>query len=403
MIGFKEARLMALEGIRPLPPEEETLLLAFGRVLAEAAVADRDLPSGDSSAVDGFALRLSDLASTSLQVTGKAFAGGGPEGGPSCHTPLREGEAIRVTTGVLLPKGADAVVKEEEVLLDGDRLLLLKRPILGENIRRRGEEVPKGACLLPEGTPLTPVEIGRLASIGRSKVRVYRRPRVAVLAIGDELRELEEVDPTRDVFASNSYMLFACLLESGALPVRLGVARDDLLEVSLKLTEGLGYDAVVTTGGSGRGEKDLVRAALTALGAKLLFDHVPVRPGGSSILALKDRVPIFCLPGGPGACFLAFEAFVRPAVRRMIGFPLLFSEGDRGGLSPSPFRLRAKARTIEGIPKEEGTALLILGRVEGEGGDRFVRTREKANAVVILPEEALGVDPGEEVFVDLLF
>ena len=384
-VSFQEARFIALEAVRPLPSEEEALPLALGRVLAEAVIADRDLPPSDCSAVDGFAIRLSDAASPEhLQVIGEAFAGGGrPE-------QLREGEAIRITTGAILPEGAEAVVKEEEVAFDGDRLLLLRRPLRGENVRRSGREVPKGACVLSEGTPLGPLEIGRLSSVGRSKVAVFRRPKVAVLAIGDELRELEEADPTKDLVASNSYMLAACLVESGALPVRLGVARDDLLEVSLKLTEGLHYDAVVTAGGSGRGEKDLVRETLKAGGCEVLFDRVPVRPGGSSALALKGGVPIFCLPGGPGAAFLAFEAFARPAVRRMLGFHF-------------PFRPRVKAVAVEGIPKEEGITLLILGRVEWERGRCcFARTREKANAVAILPEEVRGVDRREEVEVELL-
>lgn len=381
-VSFQEARLIALDVVYPLPPEEEALPLAFGRVLAEAVIADRGLPPSDCSAVDGFAIRLFDPEP--LQIIGEAFAGG------ERPQRLRLGEAIRVTTGALLPEGAEAVLKEEEVSLNDNRLLLLRRPLRGENIRRKGQEISQGTCVLPEGTLLGPLEIGRLSSVGRSKVFVHRRPQGAILAIGDELRELEEADPAKDLVASNSFMLAACLDESGALPVRLGIARDDPLEILRKLLEGLHYDAVVTTGGSGRGGRDFMREALKALEAKVLFDQVSVRPGGSTILALKDGIPLFCLPGGPGAAFLAFEAFARPALRRMLGFPL-------------PFRPRAQAVVIEEISKEEGIALLVLGRVEGMGGRyRFTKGWEKANAVAILPEEAPGVHRGEEVEVELL-
>lgn len=384
MIPFDEARRVVLECVHPLPSREEDFFSALGCVLAEEVVSDRALPPFCCSAVDGFALCSSDAASLSaFRLVGASFAGG------QCSIALKRGEAVRIATGAPLPQGADAVVREEDAQLDGGWVKISRKPLPGEHVRRAGQEVGRGEAVLFPGTPLGPWEVGTLASLGRSKVLVHRRPRVAIFAVGDELRELHEADPAKEFVGSNSYMLAAAVSECGAIPVRLGIVRDDLSEVVGRMGEGLGYDMAVTSGGSGRGKRDLAREALVALGATLVFDRVAVRPGGSSAFAFKDGVPLFCLPGGPAAAFLVFEAFVRPALRRMMGFP-------------DPFRPRVRAVVGEALSRGEGTTLL-LGRVEAEGERyRFIRARGKADAIAILPGLPQSLSEGEEVTVELL-
>jgi len=384
MIPFDEARRVVLERVHPLPSWEEDFFSALGCALAEEVVSDRALPPFSCSAVDGFALCSSDTASLSaFRLVGASFAGG------HCSIVLKQGEAVRIATGAPLPQGADAVVREEDAQLDEGWVKISRRPLPGEYIRRAGQEIEPGVAVFFPGTPLGPWEVGMLASLGRSKVLVHRRPRVAIFAIGDELRELHEADPAREFVGSNSYMLAAAVFECGAIPVRLGIVRDDLEEVVERMGEGLGYDMAVTSGGSGRGKRDLAREALAALGATLVFDQVAVKPGGSSAFAFKDGVPLFCLPGGPAAAFLGFEAFVRPALRKMMGFL-------------DPFRPRVKAIVGEALSRGERTTLL-LGRVEAEGERyRFTRVKGKVNAIAILPELTQSLPEGEEVAVELL-
>ncbi|MDQ3520747.1 MAG: molybdopterin molybdotransferase MoeA, partial [Gemmatimonadota bacterium] len=267
-VSVAEARALILGVVARLPSEQRRLLDALGYVLDEDVLYPVDLPPWDNSAMDGFAVLAEDLRGAAedtphlLRVIEDVLAGGQPT------LPLRPGEATRVMTGAPVPKGADSVVRVEHT--DGGhaigtgnaQVMIRSTADAGRNIRRRGEDVRQGDRVLRAGTPLRAAELGMAASLGRSHLAIIRRPRVAILASGDELVDVDEfaeVLAGRRIVSSNSYALAAQLLESGMEPVLLGIARDDPDELRRHLQKAKGCDAVISSAGVSVGEHDHLR------------------------------------------------------------------------------------------------------------------------------------------------
>ena len=308
------ARALALirERVRPLDGERVPLAEAAGRVLAEGVDAGRDLPPFDNSAMDGYAVRAADCgpqAPVSLAVLGTARAGA------AGRSPLGPGQAVRIMTGAPLPEGADAVVPKEAAQDGGAVVTLLRRPAPGAHVRRRGEDVRAGARLLRPGARLRPYEIALLAAQGLESAAVVRRPRVAVLATGDELTPGRAHGKIHD---SNGPAVCAALARWGAAPLPHGVAPDEPAALKAALARALAAsDALVVSGGVSVGDHDLTKAALDELGMELVFWKVAIKPGKPLLFGLWNGRPVFGLPGNPVAALVCAEEFVRPAVERL--------------------------------------------------------------------------------------
>ena len=266
--------------------------------------------------MDGYAVRAADTAKApaSLSVVGVVTAGAMPA------RSVGAGEAMRIFTGAPLPDGADAVIPQEDTVAGNGHVTLNKSVDRGAYVRPRGEDLRVGAPVLEPGASLGPAEIGMLATLGLSQVLVRRRPRVAILSTGNELAELGREPGPAQIPNTNTYSLFAQVLEAGAEPVNLGIAHDRMESIEERLRWGGSADVLLSSAGVSVGELDLVKAALTDAGAELHLWQVSMRPGKPITFGSLRGRPVFGLPGNPVSAMVTFELFVRPALRQMAGF-----------------------------------------------------------------------------------
>jgi molybdopterin molybdotransferase len=301
---------------------------AHGRVLREEIAATYDMPPADNSAMDGYAVRASDLPGR-LPVSGDI-----PAGHPSAH-PLPPGTAMRIMTGAFVPEGADTVVQVE--LTDGgtDVVTIHEALKVGTNLRRRGSDMRAGDVVLRAGTRIGPAELAVLAAVQKTSVRVGRRPTVAILSTGDELVEIGGALAPGKIVNTNGPLLAALVRDAGGIPRNLGIVRDTRDATIAAFESALESDFVLSSGGVSVGAFDFVKEALDAIGAETKFWRVAMKPGKPVVLSTwRDRV-IFGLPGNPVSCFVAFHLFVRPALRKYAG--------EEGGLFPPRILMRTAA------------------------------------------------------------
>ncbi|MDB4971048.1 MAG: molybdenum cofactor biosynthesis protein MoaA [Myxococcales bacterium] len=294
--------------------EKVALRSGLGRVLAHDVVSATDVPSHDNSAMDGYALRTADaFDGATLRVIGEVAAG------QVATRTLVAGEAYRIMTGAPIPPGADAVIMQEQCERRGDEVTLKRAVKLRDHVRDRGEDVRAGEVVLRRGLTLRAAEVGTLASARRARVAVTRRPIVALLATGDELRDVgEPLDPGA-IPDTNSYALAALVREAGGEPRQLPIVRDDRAALAAAMREARSADLIVSTGGVSVGEHDHVKAVLEELGAELTAWRVDMKPGKPVALAVLDGTPYYGLPGNPVSSMVAFTLFVRPAIRAALG------------------------------------------------------------------------------------
>lgn len=321
MLSIRDAQDRILARIASLPGERVPIDAALGRVLAEDLIATRMLPPFDNSAMDGYAVRAADLdaaESAGLRVVGEARAGAGelPE--------LQPGTAVRIFTGAPLPPGADTVVIQEVTRRQGDTIVVERRPKARANVRYAGEDVALNATVIPRGSAVDPGAIGVACALGRTFLTVAGRPRVAILATGDELREPDEPLGPGQIVSSNTYAVAAQVTEAGGTPVSLGIAADEKTVIRARIERGLRYDVVLTLGGVSVGDYDLVRTVLDDLGWESSFWKVDMKPGKPLSVGWLGGVPVIGLPGNPASSMVTFELFVRPALRRMLGHTGVF-------------------------------------------------------------------------------
>lgn len=395
MPAFEEARRIILNSVSPLGIERVALLDSLGMIVAEDIVAPWDMPSFDNSAMDGFAVREADCREpVSLGIAGYIPAGG------AAITPLEPGCAIRIMTGAPIPPGCDAVVPVEETEESNNQVRIMGAVSHRQHIRFKGEDVSCGETIIAAGTLIRPPEISMLASFGRAFVPVWRKARVAILSTGDELIELgESVEPGR-IINSNALSLAAAVMEIGAHPVILGIARDNPESHREKLLEGLKADALITSAGVSAGDRDLVRDILKELGVEQLFWKVDIKPGGPTAFGMKDGRPVFSLPGNPVSTMVTFEEFVRPAILRMMGHRRVLKPFIRAVLKSKAKKKPGKINFLRvRLAFEEGR---YLAYSSGDQNTGILKTMLMADAIAMLPADHTEFSPGEEVDVHIL-
>jgi molybdopterin molybdotransferase len=392
-----------LATIRPLAPTELALSDAQGLVLAEDVAASQPLPSFDNSAMDGYAVRVDDVAAASadhpvtLPVVAEVAAG--DTGAYS----LAEGTSIRIMTGAMLPRGAEAIVPVEWTDGGTARVTINAKPEYGHSVRLAGGDAKAGEVLVSEGTRLRPMHIAVIAAAGRGAVLVRPRPRVVVLSTGSELAEPgTPIIPGR-IWDSNSFMIAAAAREAGCLAYRQAIVPDHQDEVLPAIEHQLvRADLMITTGGvSMGGEHDVVKAALQQLGT-IRFRKVAMQPGmpqGFGTIAVapavaagaSEQVPIFTLPGNPVSAYVSFQVFARPAIGALQAYDGLGLERVQAELTGplrSPPGRRSFMRGV--LDRSTGQVTPLTGQ-----GSHQVATLGKANALVIVPEQAAAMAAGE--------
>ncbi|MDH3997862.1 MAG: molybdopterin molybdotransferase MoeA [Desulfuromonadales bacterium] len=395
-ITFEQACRTILDNLSALDREECLLDDCYGRALAQAVTAPRDMPLWHNSAMDGYALRSGDCAGgdTSLKINGCVLAGDAP------GVELESGCALRIMTGAPVPTGADTIIPFEEAQL-GEGVLLVQQPIKpGNHVRLRGEDVAAGDTVLSAGTRLRPQEIGMLASLGFDRVSVHHRPRVAILSTGDELVAPGQALQPGQISDGNSAAMAAALREAGAVPISLGICKDNQDALLRALSALPQIDALITSAGISAGERDLVRPVLEELGWQELFWKVKVKPGYPTAFGLLDEKPVFCLPGNPVSALMIFEQMVRPALLKMSGhqevMPPMLKAVIKDDITKKPGRL-GLIRVC--VSFEEGRLVACSAGVQQSG---VLSTSLRANGVAYLLEESCGVEVGDVVEVRVM-
>ena len=397
-LPFLDAQACILDKINPLDTEEVALRQALGRALAEEVRANRDLPPYDVSAMDGYAVRAADIADIprTLKIIEDIKAGDAPR-----HH-LQTGQCSRIMTGAQLPDGADTVVRVENTRLLENGKVEIHVPVKpAADIRLRGENMRLGDVVLQPGDEISPGAIGVLATIKQAKVKVVRKPRVAILSTGDELEALDEPLDSRKIPESNSHALMAHVQSQGIEPVVLGIARDKPDELADFLRRGLEYDVLIISGGTSVGVHDHVRPTLATLGVAIHFWRVKMRPGYPVAFGTYGRSLVFCLPGNPVSSMVCFEQFVSPALRSLMGHRRLF----RRTVQAMPARaIKSRQGSVDFIrvtlSRDESGVYVAIPTASQSSGDILSITR--TDALLVAPGETNGLAADKAVHVQLL-
>jgi molybdopterin molybdotransferase len=430
VLSFEQARQCVLDYCRqigPQPAEEVSLLAAFGRVLGEAVLADRPFPPFNRSARDGYAVRSADLTQipSRLRVVGQVKAGSGFD------RKVAAGEAVEIMTGAAVPEGADTVVMVEHAAqresTSGKEVEIQRAGAPGDNIVPAGAEARQGQEILPRGVRLDAAQIAMAAGAGRSKLRVYRQPHVAILSTGDELVELARVPGPFQIRNSNSYSLAAQVSAHGGEPMRLPVAPDEPRKLGSLIQAGLSADMLVISGGVSAGKFDLVEPVLRRIGAEFFFTGALIQPGRPVVFGQVEfsgapsgrngsgkvrrpldpgaaeshkvrsvrKIPFFGLPGNPISAMVCFDLFARPVLDALAG--------------AAPSRLpAAKARLRKPVKTRTGLTRFLPAILEGSVEDPQVEAvawqgsgdllaSARANCYLVVPPDRDSIAAGEMV------
>jgi molybdopterin molybdotransferase len=396
-----DAQKVVLDAATVLGLEKISILDVLGRVLGEDIVAERDNPPWDNSAMDGFAVRWEDIKQeqaiqkpVTLSIIEDVPAGTMPSKAVSSS------QAIRIMTGAPIPPGADTVLKVEDTEHTPDSVRVFKAEPKGANIRPQGEDVKKGDCIIAKGSRIRPGEVGMLAILAKSFVFVYQRPRVAILATGDELADLDERFSEEKIINSNSYGIAAAVQEAGGIPLLLGIGRDTPTALKEKISQGLNADMLVLSGGVSMGDYDFTKVVFRELGAEMNFWKLAIRPGQPLAFGKIQGKLAFGLPGNPVSSMVTFEQLVRPALLKMSGCRS-YGRPVVQALFQERFSKRTDRRHfLRGIlTREEG---VFKVRTTGDQGSGILTSMVKANCFIDVPVEVERLNPGDEVMVQLL-
>ena len=393
-LNLAQARQALLDALSPVSGWEALpIRQALNRMLYRDIVAPFDVPAHTNSAMDGYALRIADLAAdgeTRLVIVGTALAGNAFSG------IVGAGQAVRIMTGAVLPPGADTVVAQEHVRADGDALFVPPGQSAGQHVRQAGEDLARGKPALAAGKRLGPAEIGLLASLGIGEVTVHRRLRVAFFSTGDEIASINRPLAPGEVYDSNRYTLFGVLTQLGVDLIDLGVVRDDpaALEQTLKVAAGQA-DVILTSGGVSVGDADYVRELTARLG-DVKFWKLNIKPGRPMAFGRIGPAWLFGLPGNPVAVMVALHQIVVDALLKLMG------------CDPLPDRPLFKVPCVTPITKSPGRREFARGvlfaeagqwkvRLSGNQGSGVLSSMANANCYNVLPESGDSVAAGDLV------
>lgn len=394
MASVDSVKRRIVASVLPLPPVDLPLLESRGLVLAEDVIAEGDVPPFRNSAMDGYAVRSSDIGpSTTLRLAGTIAAG------EEISDVLEPGTAMRIMTGAMVPDGADSVVRFEEVSQEAG-VVQIRRPIgAGENVRLAGEDVKAGTVVLSRGTVLDAPEIGILAALNRASVSVHRRPRIGILSTGDEVVDVgPKLDPGQ-IRDANAYAMSARVEALGGVAVPLGIARDSAEDIRERIDRAQDCDLILTSGGVSVGDFDLVKEVLRSEG-QIEIMTVRMKPGKPLAFGHIGDQPLVGLPGNPVAALVSFDQFVHPAIRKMLGHTALEFPVVRARLASS-IDNRGRRRHFERgvVSHSEGQWSVQPSEIHGSA---MLSSLVAANCYIVVPEDIDRVGAGSIVDVQVL-
>jgi molybdenum cofactor synthesis domain-containing protein len=395
MISVAEAIKIVRAQTATLEPERISLADALGRFLAEDIVADSDLPPFDRAQMDGYAVRAADVASVParLRIVGESAAGAG------WHNEMKAGEAVRIMTGAPVPAGADAVQQVELTReIDRNEIVEIREPVAaGRSIVRQAAEIKAGETVLRAGEDINAAMVATLASFGYAEVKVGRRPRVAVMATGSELVDVDQ-KPARDqIRDSNNYTIAAYAKLAGATIARLPVAGDDPEDLKRQITAAAGRaNVLITSGGVSMGVYDFTKAALKELGAEVFFERVALRPGKPTVFARLGKTLVFGLPGNPVSVAVTFNLFARTALRAMQGATQPGLRGETAVLARDLKGSMDRESYLPAVLRTDEKGTLLAEPLKWGGSSDFVAFA-RATALINVPVGVKSIEPGQQV------
>ena len=394
MLTVQEARDRILAKIATLEAEEISLESSAGRVLAEDISSSWDVPPFANSAMDGYALRSSDIRAATpdrpvaLRVIGEVQAGYPPPAS------VVTGTALRIMTGAMLPEGADAIVRVEDTQERDHQVEVRVAVEAGTSVRRPGSDLRAGDLVAQRGQVLTPGLVGVIASAGRAALRCVRRPRVLLLSTGDELRAAGELLGPGQITNTNRYTLRAAIEAAHGIVVDAGVAKDDRLALETSLAKASTVDLILTTGGVSMGSYDLVRRLLEERDS-MDFWQVALRPGKPLAFGSVGGVPLIGLPGNPVSALVGFELFGRPAILKLQGRTDLLRPRQRAVTDEPLTGPPHLEQYFRGIAHRTSDGLSV--RLTGDQGSHVLRSMADANCLIVMPQGKGSVPAGAEV------
>jgi molybdenum cofactor synthesis domain-containing protein len=403
LLPLEEARRVIETNYTPADPVvvERGLDTALGYVLAEDIRSEIDVPGFDRSTVDGYAVRSQDLIGAGETSPRRLLLAGSVEVGFQPPRPLSAGECIAVPTGGAIPRGADAVVMKEYAHVEEDHVTFYRGVGLGENTMKRGADIARGETVCTKQTVLTSREIGLLAALGLERVKVFRKPVVALISTGNEVQNIGEIHDEYRVYDINSHALSALLREVGAEPLPLGVARDDYDAIRHKIICGLELaDLILTSGSTSAGSEDLIPTILESFGpGGLIFSGVAIKPGKPTTFGLPKGKPVFALPGHPTSAVIAFHLLVRPLLARLSGRRAEEPRTYEAKLEQRAFPAKGRQTFIPvTLRREKGE--LIARPISGESG--AISSYARADGFFEIPSDVQQVLEGSRVKVHIL-
>ncbi len=399
-VSIEEALEIVLNSVHPLGWEDISIMEAFRRVLFEDIISDRKIPPRDDSAMDGYAIIADDTRGAlknnpvTLQIVGEIQAGGSIIG-----KQVSKGTAIRIMTGAPMPEGADSVIQFEDTREEAGYVKIFRETIKNENRRFAGEHIKKGDTVLQKGDRLRSADVGILASLNYSTVKVYQQPSVAIISTGDELADIGEEIQTGQIRNVNAYTLYSEAKKYNALPELLGIARDTLKDTQEMLQRALSSDVIISTGGVSTGKYDFVKEIYSALNIEIQFERVNVKPGTPCVFGKKNKTLVFGLPGNPVPTLISFIQLVRPALLSLMGAkkikkPIVNAFLEEDILSSKIHHLLRGFFTIKNKEFYVSTT--------GNQKPSMLRSMSAANCLIIVPENITKIKAGKKVAIQLL-
>ncbi len=390
----EQARRFIQQSLTAITKQEAiNLRNALQRTLASDVLSTMNVPPHDYSAMDGYAVRLGDLANAphKLKLIGSVYAG------HALGRRLSAGECVRIMTGALIPDGCDSVVMQEHVKVDGDWIEIGEgHHRRGQNIRLAGEDIAQGATVLTRGQIIRPAEMGLLASLGFSEVMVYRKLKVALFSTGDELQQPGAPLAAGQIYDSNRYSLFGMLGELGAEIIDMGSIRDDKDSLKTAFLEAASQaDVIITSGGVSVGEADYVKQLLAEIG-EVVFWKIAMKPGKPLAYGKIGTCHFFGLPGNPVAVMVTFQQFVRDALRLLMGQQLKPTLAFHVISASSIRKIPGRTEFQRGILSQDENGRWIVHTTGGQGSG-ILSSMSKANCFIVLPESQGNVEAGYAV------